>query len=152
MLAASAGLALWAAGRAGIVVGIVEDCSGRLLWARAAPPDERVELRYLHTVERTPVVEVFRARADGLWLVEARFASQGAGLPTEGYVREADHYVLRTDRRVGDLAVRVAALARPHLAVRGETVDLVALAGDGAAVTVTSRRAGLGRRHSGSAR
>ncbi|MDR7534228.1 MAG: DUF1850 domain-containing protein [Armatimonadota bacterium] len=105
-------------------------------------PGTSVELRYQHTVERTPVVEVFRAERDGLWFVEARFASQGAGLPSQGYVREGDHYVLRRPHRIGALAVRISARAGHRLRVGDREADLVEAFGDGAGVVVT---AGLGR-------
>ena len=101
-------------------------------------PGMRIEVRYQHTVERTPVVEVFRAGRDGLWFEEARFASQGAGLPSEGYVREGDHYVLRAPRRIGALVLRVAARAGHRLRVGDHEVALAETFGDGAAVVVTA--------------
>jgi hypothetical protein len=96
----------------------------------------RVELRYRHSVERTPVVEVFRAGPAGLDFVEMRFSSQGAGLPTEGYVRENGVFVLRRPRHVGALPLAVSALAGHTLWVNDRTIDLVAAAGDGSRVSV----------------
>jgi hypothetical protein len=121
-------------------VRVVDARTSRVLWHRASEPGELIELRYQHSVERTPVVEVFRIERDGLHLVLMRFSSQGAGLPTEGYVREGDHFVLRTDRRVGDLGLRVSQVAGQHLVAGADRVDLVALAGDGAAVVLQSGR------------
>jgi len=99
-----------------------------------------MELRYVHSVERTPVIEVYRVDADGLHLILMRFSSQGAGLPTEGYVREGDHFVIRTDRRIGDLEVRVSRVASHHLVAGPDTLDLVGLAGDGAAIRLQAGR------------
>ncbi|MDR7555369.1 MAG: DUF1850 domain-containing protein [Armatimonadota bacterium] len=101
-------------------------------------PGTRIEVRYQHTVERTPIVEVFRVERDGLWFEEVRFASQGAGLPSDGYVREGDHYVLRQPRRIGALALRVSARAGHRLRVGGEEVALAATFGDGASVVMTA--------------
>jgi hypothetical protein len=125
--------------RSGVIVTVADLGSGRVLWHRALGPGERVELHYVHSVERTPIVEVFRAEPDGLWFVEMRFVSQGAGLPTQGYTREGDHFVLRGERRVGDLPLRVSVIAGHYLQVGEERVDLVLLAGDGAAVSLSSR-------------
>jgi hypothetical protein len=124
----------------GVDITISDFASGRILWRRTVPPGERIELHYVHSVERTPIVEVYRADVDGLWFVEMRFVSQGAGLPTEGYTREGDHFVLRATRRIGALPLRVSAVAHYYATVRGERVDLVRLAGDRAALSLSSHR------------
>jgi hypothetical protein len=127
--------------RPGLEVRIVQSRSGRTLWHRPAAAGARLELRYQHSVEQTPIVEVFRVEPDGLWFVEMRFVSQGAGLPTEGYVREGDHFVLRRPRRVGTLPLLVSGVAAPRLVLAGSEVDLVAVAGDGTSVVLAARRA-----------
>lgn len=99
-------------------------------------PGTRIELRYQHSVERTPVVEVFEVGASGLTFVEMRFVSQGAGLPTEGYVREGGVFVLRRRRYVGVLPLRLSAVAGHVLWVEGRAIDLVGAAGDGAHVSL----------------
>jgi hypothetical protein len=104
-------------------------------------PGQAVELHYRHSVERTPVVEVFRAEPDGLWFVEMRFVSQGAGLPTEGYVREGDVFVLRRPHRVGALPVLVSSAAGHRLRAGSREIDLVAAFGDGP-LTITAAWAG----------
>lgn len=120
----------------------VQGARGPVVRIGGLRPGTRVELRYRHTVERTPVVEVFRAERDGLWFVETRFASQGAGLPAQGYVRAGDHYVLRRPHRLGALAVRISAGAGHRLRVDDHEADLVEAFGDGAGVVIT---AGPGR-------
>lgn len=110
--------------------------------AGAVPPGGRVELHYRHSVERTPVVEVYRAEPDGLWFVEMRFVSQGAGLPTEGYVREGGQFVLRRPRHLGEVPLLVSAAAGHRLRVGEREVDLVAAFGEGAAVRLGSAPAG----------
>ncbi|OFX35332.1 MAG: hypothetical protein A2Z07_13270 [Armatimonadetes bacterium RBG_16_67_12] len=100
-------------------------------------PGDRIELRYRHSVERTPIVEVFRVERDGLWFEEMRFVSQGAGLPTEGYVKEGDHFVLRQPRRVGTLPVLLSELAGHRLYAAGRETDLVRGFSDGDSVSVS---------------
>lgn len=100
-----------------------------------------VELHYRHSVERTPIVEVYRVESDGLWFVEMRFVSHGAGLPTEGYVREGGQFVLRRRRHIGVLSLRLSAVAGHRLRAGGQEIDLVRAFADGAAVTIAPGRA-----------
>lgn len=115
--------------------------AGRVLRIGGIGPGATIELHYQHTVERTPIVEVYRVEADGLWFEEMRFVSQGAGLPTDGYVREGGQFVLRRRRHVGVLSLRLSAIAGHRLRAGGHEVDLVAAFADGAAVTIAPGRA-----------
>jgi hypothetical protein len=143
VVAAVVGVNVWR-GPASLEIGIAEAGSGRILWAgQVSGTAAVVEVHYVHTVERTPVVEVFAAGTDGLRFVEMRFVSQGAGLPTEGYLREGGAFVLRRQDPPRALPLAVSAAAGHRLIAAGHSVDLVALAGDGARVLVTSRRAGV---------
>ncbi|MGH2376043.1 MAG: DUF1850 domain-containing protein [bacterium] len=138
MAAGSVAAAVAFVDRPGVAVDVVETRTAHVLWRRVVAPGEHIELRYTHSVERTPVIEEFRAERSGLRLVAMRFVSQGAGLPTEGYTREGGQFVLRTDRRVGVLPLRVSSIAGHRLRLGAEEADLVALAGDGAAIALTS--------------
>lgn len=124
--------------RPDVAVIVTESRTQRVLWRRTVAPGAALELRYRHSVERTPIVEEFRAGRDGLRLVTMRFSSQGAGLPTEGYTHEGGQFVLRTDRRIAALPLRVSRIAGHRLHMGPDEVDLVTLAGDGVAVTLTS--------------
>jgi hypothetical protein len=107
----------------------------RIVWSALS-----LELRYTHSVEATPVKEVYRADRAGLHLVRMEFVSQGAGLPSSGYVREGGVFVLRPERSLlRELPLRVSARARPRLAVDSQLLDLLALAGDGGSVAIAVR-------------
>ena len=118
---------------------VTDAATGRARWSHEVTVGARVELRYRHSVERTPIVEVFRVERDGLRFLEMTFVSQGAGLPTEGYVREGDHFVLRQPRFIGALPLLVSGAAGHRLWVDGTEVDLVAVVGRGGPVRVGVR-------------
>ena len=100
-----------------------------------------MRLEYQHSVERTPIVEVYHAAPGRLQFTRMEFVSHGAGLPTSGYVREGGRFVLREVRELPVLPIRVSHLAAPRLVIEGVGVlDLVALAGDGGLVEVSSSR------------
>jgi hypothetical protein len=125
--------------RADVTLRVTDIERGRVVWSRNVGAGQRFEIRYIHSVERTPVIEEYGAQPDGLWFESMRFYSQGAGLPTEGYVREGNAFVLRARRKVGVLSVRVSSIARHELAIGEERIDLVALAREGAALAIDSR-------------
>ena len=98
-----------------------------------------LRVTYVHSVERTPVVEHYEAGRPGLRLVGMTFAAQGAGLPSSGYTTEDGRFQLRADRALPRLAIRVSAAAPPHLTLGGTTLDLLRLVGDGGSVIVEVR-------------
>lgn len=111
----------------------------RLLWAEPLRGVVPVRLEYTHSVEKTPVAEFYAAGPTGLRLVRMEFVSQGAGLPSAGYVREGNRLVLRIDRTLANLPLRVSALARPRLWVGTRALDLLSLVGDGGTVVLAVR-------------
>jgi len=91
------------------------------------------ELHYVHSVERTPVVEVYRVRDGAIVLEGMRFRSLGWGLPLEGYVRRDGWFVVSgLGRRLGTLQVRTTRLNRHTLVVGDRTVPLAERVRDGA--------------------
>lgn len=110
-----------------------------VLWARPLRGPVEVRLQYVHSVERTPILEVYVAEPGSLRFTRMEFVSQGAGLPSSGYVREGGRFVLRDERVLSTLPVRVSRLTMPRVVIGGrEELDLVALVGDGGTVTVSS--------------
>jgi len=110
----------------------------RVLVREALSTPVEVRLQYVHSVERTPVAEYYLADRRGLRLVRMEFAAQGAGMPSGGYVREGDHFVLRTDRLLATLVVRVSGTGQ-RLWVGEEVFDLTGVTGEGGTVTVAVR-------------
>lgn len=102
------------------------------------PPDGRFELHYVHSVERSPVVERYRVSTDGsLWLEGMRFRSLGWGLPADSFVVRAGWFeTTGPARRLDRLVVRVSRLARQELRAGARVLALPAVARDGAALRV----------------
>ncbi|MDQ7844396.1 MAG: DUF1850 domain-containing protein [Armatimonadota bacterium] len=119
---------------------VIRDDSGSALRVIPLRGPLTLRLEYLHSVERTPVLEHYVAAAGGLRLVRMEFASQGAGLPTSGYVREGGRFVLHTDRWLPALSIRVSGTSRPRLVINDDVLDLLALVGDGGGLHLQVRR------------
>ncbi len=62
---------------------IVISCGNHVLYEKPLRGELRVILRYVHSVEKTPVIEVFKVKEDGIFLEKFLWQSFGAGLPLE---------------------------------------------------------------------
>ncbi len=118
---------------------LLEAAPHRVLLLQALTRPVVVRLEYTHSVERTPVVEVYEAARSGLRLVRMEFVSQGAGLPSSGYRREGNRFILDADRPLSALPVRVSSVAAPRLIVGPISFDLPALVGEGGTIILSVR-------------
>ncbi|MGE5592386.1 MAG: DUF1850 domain-containing protein [Betaproteobacteria bacterium] len=150
---ATLALAILVAGVAALVPGFAalevrEGPFGRLLYFVPMPVGGRFEVRFIHSVEQTPVREVFAVGPDlAIYLVETVYESFGAGLPTtadEGarFVLDGGKITITgLHRRIGELRLAVSSVPGHALAIPGETVMLASLAEPGTALTLRVVRA-----------
>lgn len=85
------------------------------------PPRNIFTLTYIHSVEKTPVVEYYKIKANGdLKLIKTQFESYGAGLPleTNNFVIKDGKFILSDMNIViSELKIRVARAA-------GQTIQI----------------------------
>jgi hypothetical protein len=101
-------------------------------------PDRKIELRqtgtfslsYTHSVEKTPVIEVFQVQENGTLLLTAtKYKSYGVGLPSlpeEGRLTIADGWFVLDDlrREYREIRLRVGPEARLSLEIGREIIPL----------------------------
>lgn len=104
-------------------------------------------MRYLHSVARTPVEEDFAPTSDGVRVRETRFASSGAGLPSQPEwqgtfvgpnggtfaIRDMDAVLPRVIFRVGYVSEQT-------LRTDGRDVRLDTLVAEGSTVTLSAEQ------------
>jgi len=141
-------LVVLAAGVASLVPGLValevrESPLGPLLYFAPVSVGARFEVRFVHSVERTPVREVFAVGPDlAIYLVETVYESFGAGLPTTAdkgarFVLDGGRMrITGLRRRIGELRLAVSSVPGHALTIPGETVVLANLAEPGTALTL----------------
>lgn len=56
---------------------------GKLFFRRPIAPGQSIVLRYIHSVQRTPVEDEYKVTGGTLWQWEERVVSHNAGLPVE---------------------------------------------------------------------
>ncbi|MGE5551696.1 MAG: DUF1850 domain-containing protein [Bacteroidota bacterium] len=121
----------------------IRGADGGLLHQRPVRPGERFILRYIHSVARRPVEEVFFvSRNNRLILREASYDSFGAGLPTEPLageklVLDGQRMKLSGMNRVfGELSLAVGGIARHELRFHDGTLPLLSLVPAGSSVRI----------------
>lgn len=90
----------------------------------------RVTLAYTHSVEKTPVRDVYVVDGNELEMVEMRFQSYGAGLPARANVtRENGWFVFDPKGSYATVLITPGEVAGHELWVDDRRYDLVALSG-----------------------
>ena len=142
MIVAAVGLAA-TSGAAEKRVLVVEDDAGETLLSVPVEENATVTVAYTHSVEKTPVRDVYAVRDGGLVMTRMEFRSFGAGLPSTVDVERGDDgsFVYRPpNRRTEELVVATSPIADHDLVVDGRRYDLVALAEGGSVrLRVTTR-------------
>lgn len=112
---------------------VVTDDSGSVLLDIDVDPGAEVAIEYTHSVEQTPVTDVYTISDCALVEDRMLFSSFGAGLPSEADVsREGDRYVYRPPpQRHDPLIVTTGSLAGHRLFVGDEEYDLADIAAGG---------------------
>ncbi|NJD99135.1 DUF1850 domain-containing protein [Thermococcus sp. LS1] len=65
------------------------------------PLGSKIEITYVHSVERSTVVEVLVANESGFYAVEMKWKDFGAGLPEDIQGMEGDYYVKHVSDYLG---------------------------------------------------
>lgn len=106
-----------------------------LLEVPVADGDE-LTLAYVHSVEKTPVEDVYVVDETDLYMDRTVFSSYGAGLPSEASVDWTEEgFVVSVDESFERIHVAPGSIAGHVLRVRDRCYDLVDLSG-GASVTL----------------
>jgi hypothetical protein len=87
---------------------------GQTFFSREVSPGDRFTLKYVHSVQKTPVYEIYSIDERGaVVLQETRVKSLGYGLPAptpkDHYLLEREFLVIRDmNRRIGTLLIRIS--------------------------------------------
>ncbi|KXS45617.1 MULTISPECIES: DUF1850 domain-containing protein [unclassified Candidatus Frackibacter] len=91
---------------------IKESESGKVIWQQPGQGTVKFAIKYLHSVERTPVWEYFAVKDDKLYLTGTKYESYGAGLPflkQHTYVIEDDKFEIKNiDKELNLIPLRVS--------------------------------------------
>lgn len=121
---------------AGQAIVVSDATSGERLLAVPVENGSTVTVSYTHSVERTPVRDVYTVDGQRLTMARMEFSSYGYGLPSDAEVELVDgQFVTYPEWSGARLTVNPGHIAGHQLAVDGRTYDLVRLS-DAKAVTI----------------
>ena len=103
--------------------------TGEVLYSTTVEEGERFSVDYIHSVERSPVTEVFEVRNTDIYTMESHTESFGAGMPYEGEeveMKDGKFVIKNINRRVhgGTLRVRPSAVFPHHVRIGGEEITI----------------------------
>ena len=112
---------------------VVADSEGNDQLEISTEPGAEVALEYTHSVERTPVTDIYVVTEQGLVSDRMLFSSFGAGLPAQADVtREDNRYVYEPPAKHYDpLIVTTGTIAGHKLVVDDKRFDLTEIADEG---------------------
>ena len=129
---------------------IVAEHEGRTLFAWAISKGERFEVEFVHSLNLSPVIDIFEFTGDGLVLRKSIFSSLGAGAPTpsdfpgsELIHADGVFKLVGIDRPMGAFAVLTSEVPNHRVSFGCREALLLELAGPGESVTIEVRRIGL---------
>jgi hypothetical protein len=115
----------------------------KVIFRERAAPGDVFTFNYIHSIEKVPVEGVFAVEADGaLRVVETRFPSYGAGLPSLVTDKSADGkwMVAPGGQRLPEFSFYVSPVNQASLRIGAKTLNLTALIASGDVVAVAVRR------------
>ncbi len=129
---------------------VIADEHGRLVYVREVAIGERYTVRFIHSVERRPVDEVYEITPECSVLRETIYDMFGAGLPAEVEsgqsfsVENGKFHICGFDLHIPVLTYRINKVVADHTLLIGtDQYPLKKWAGPGRALTFTIRRGSL---------
>jgi hypothetical protein len=114
---------------------ITDEQTGKILYNTAVEPGDTFGMKYVHSVNKSPVEDVFEILDDNsIMLKKTIFRSFGAGVPTgleDGQVMEVgdDRIVIdNIDRKIDSYLLRIGTVAEHTLCINGLEIRMDSLA------------------------
>ena len=104
---------------------------GRELGRWELGQEKGFSLSFIHSVSKTPVVDVYAVRANSIVQTREHFRAHGAGLPSNSdephglsWEKKGDDFILHMERPIPKLVVRTDRNYRNRLIIGNDRIDL----------------------------
>ncbi|MCL2852319.1 MAG: DUF1850 domain-containing protein [Defluviitaleaceae bacterium] len=132
---------------------IVSEHNGRLLFAWAVNKGERFEVEFIHSLNLSPIVDVFEFADDGMVLRKSMFSALGAGTPTpadfpgsELIHSDGMFKLIGIDKPMEAFSILTSDVPDHRVSFGEREARLLELVASGRSVTIEVRRMSLAKR------
>lgn len=127
-----------------------EGRSGKMLLALGLKRDEAFSLRFIHSVNLSPVTDMYWWNGREIVLQSTLFRAYGWGMPvladgigTKFETTPAGFLISGIDRPQAEIPVLLQQVPDHHILYRGREISLLSLAGSGAFIRIAAERINL---------
>ncbi len=121
--------------------------TGEVICAYPVQDGDEFSITFIHSVNKSPVTDVYQIRDSGIYVVQTKYFSFGAGVQTEvqegqrlEYGSDGSMIVSGFNQRMDRLSYIVGTVSDHTLEIAGETVSLRELCGQNTAVRFSCER------------
>ncbi len=123
---------------------IIDYKENNIIWEIKADEGDKFTIKYLHSVARTPVLEIFEIKNGEIVLTSTEYQSYGAGLPfldEHQYSLENNKFIIREiNKQLPDIMLRVSDYALHELIFENEIYKLYELTKDETLLEISTEK------------
>lgn len=110
------------------VLKIIDYKENNIIWESEVEEGDEFTIKYLHSVARTPVLEIFDIKDGEIRLISTEYESYGAGLPflnKHEYILKDDKFIIRKiNQKLPDIMLRVSDYALHEFIFKNKSYKL----------------------------
>jgi len=111
------------------ILQIIDYKTKQIIWEENIDNGDQFNIKYQHSVARTPVIEFFEIKDGKILLTGTEYQSYGAGLPTSksqgDYILENDRFIIKNiDQFLPEILLRVSDYAEHEFIFKQENYKL----------------------------
>jgi hypothetical protein len=121
--------------------------TGEIVSQYPASSGDRFSVTFIHSVNKSPVTDVYEIRKDGIYVIQTKYYSFGAGVQTEiedgqtlEYGEDGSMIVSGFNKKMDNLSYIVGTVSDHILEISGQTISLRDLCGRNATIRFSYER------------
>lgn len=123
---------------------IIDYKDNNIIWERKTAENDGFKIRYLHSVAKTPVLEIFEIENGEIVLTSTEYQSYGAGLPfinEHKYTLEDNKFIIKEiNKKLPEIMIRVSDYADHEFIFKNEIYKLSELVKDETLLEISTEK------------
>jgi len=123
---------------------IIDYKENNIIWEAEVVEGDQFTIKYLHSVAKTPVLEIFEIRKGEILLIATEYQSYGAGLPflnEHQYTLENNKFIIREiNKKLPQILLRVSDYALHEFIYQNKSYKLYELVSDETLLEISTKK------------